>query len=149
MATQYRTRTRIDAPITTVWGVLADVERMPDWTPSIKKVTVLEGSGLAVGTSVEMRQPRMPAMTWTIDEVTPMRHFRWWARAGGVVTYADHWLEPRADGRKVEVRFAVRQTGPMAGLVGALTMRRTARYVDQEITGLKQASEAAVARDLR
>lgn len=147
MATQYRTRTRIDAPFTTVWGLVSDVEHMPDWTPSMTKVSILEGAGLAVGTRVEVRQPRMPAMTWTVDSVTPTRHFAWSARTAGVVTYAEHWLEPRSDGQHTEVRFAVRQTGPLAWLVGALTMRRTARYVEQEISGLKRASEAMVARD--
>lgn len=147
MATQYRTRARIEAPIATVWGVLTDVERMPEWTPSMRRVRILEGDGLVVGTKVEVRQPRMPAMIWTVEEVTPLRHWRWSATSGGVVTRADHWLEPRSNAEAVEARFEIRQTGPLARLVGALTMRQTARYVDQEMRGLKEASEAAFAEE--
>lgn len=147
MATQYSARVRVEAPLETVWGILTDVERMPAWTKSMKSVDVVEGDVFAVGTRVVIRQPRMAAMTWTVDEVTPMRHFRWSAVNAGVVTHGDRWLEPRANGRHVEMRLRIHHVGKLARLVGALTMRRTARYVDLAIQGLKRASEAAIAAD--
>lgn len=143
MATQYRTRARIKAPLDTVWRVLTDVEHIPEWTPSMKSVRIVEGTGFGVGTKVEIRQPRMIAMTWTVEEVVPGRHFRWAAVSPGVVTHGDHWLEPRANGRHTEARLEIRHTGALAWLIGALTMRRTARYVDLEMQGLMTASEAA------
>ncbi|WP_166135431.1 SRPBCC family protein [Nocardioides ochotonae] len=142
MTTQHRTTTRIDAPVATVWEVLSDVERMPQWTPSMRSVRILAGDGLAIGTAAEIRQPGMPVMTWTVDQLTPGQHFRWWARSAGVTTYGDHALAPTADGG-TEATLAVEQAGPLAWLLGALTMRRTARYVDQELAGLARASEAA------
>ncbi|NPC98142.1 SRPBCC family protein [Nocardioides sp. zg-DK7169] len=147
MTTRCAVQALVEAPVATLWELLADVERMPEWTPSMRSVRLLDGAGLALGTRVEIRQPRMPTLTWTVDEVTPMRHFRWSARSGGVTTCADHWLEPRSEGRQTEVRLAVEHEGRLAGLVGALTMRRTARYLDLEVTGLKGAAEAAVRRD--
>ena len=142
MTTHHRTTARIDAPVATVWEVLSDVERMPQWTASMRSVRLLAGDGLGIGAAAEIRQPRMPAMTWTVDQLTPGRHFRWWARSAGVTTYGDHRLAPTGDGG-TDVSLVVEQTGPMAWLLGALTMRRTARYVDQELAGLARASEAA------
>lgn len=159
MATDYRTTALIEAPIATVWRILTDVERMPEWTPSMTSVRIVDGdgggngpeghggSGLVLGTRVEIRQPRMPAMTWTVDDLIPLQHFRWTARSAGVITHGYHWLSPGSNDQQVEARFEIRQTGPLAKLIGALTMRRTARYVDLEMQGLKQASEAAFVAD--
>lgn len=146
MRTRYVVSACVGAPPETVWRVLAELERMPEWTASMTSVRILAGSGLAPGTTVEVRQPRMPTMTWTVEEVAVGEYFRWSARSAGVTTYAEHWLEPAADGG-TDVRLGVEHRGPLAGVVGALTMRRTARYVDQELAGLKRASEAVAARD--
>ncbi|WP_206515616.1 SRPBCC family protein [Georgenia faecalis] len=145
MALRYRTTARIAAPADTVWDVLTDVERMPEWTPSMTRVRLVDEDRLELGTAVEVRQPRMPRMTWIVDELTPGRHFRWSAVSGGTVTHGEHWLAPRPDGRQVDVTLEIRHAGPRARLVGALTMRRTARYVEMEMQGLKAASEAAAA----
>ncbi|WP_454042176.1 SRPBCC family protein [Cellulosimicrobium sp. Marseille-Q8652] len=147
MTTRHSARRSVDAPLATVWDVLTDVERMPTWTPSMTSVHLLDGDRLAEGVTVEIRQPRLPTMVWTVDEVVPRERFGWSTTRGGVVTRADHRLAPRADGRSTDVWFEIHQTGRLARLVGALTMRRTARYVDLEIDGLREASEAAA--DLR
>jgi uncharacterized membrane protein len=53
--------TTINAPIDLVWTVLVDVERMPEWTPTVHWVRVLDdlppGSGVGRGSSVRMKQP--------------------------------------------------------------------------------------------
>ncbi len=149
MATKYHTSALVEAPAETVWEVLTDVERMPEWTPSMTSVRIVSGDGFGVGTKAEIRQPRMSPLTWTVDAVTPLRHFRWSTTTGGVVTHGDHWVKPLANGRHVQVEFEISHTGTLARLVGALTMRRTARYVDVELQGLKQASEAAYAASRR
>ncbi|WP_241005284.1 SRPBCC family protein [Nocardioides sp. zg-1228] len=140
----------IDAPSDDVWRVLADVERMPEWTASMTSARIVEGTatgaGVGLGLAVEIEQPRMPAMVWTVDELTPGRHFRWVATKSGVTTYGDHWVEPIDDGSRTAVRLGIRHTGPLASLVGALTLRRTARYVDLEAEGLKARCEAVAER---
>lgn len=147
MSTHYRTNASIQAPLDTVWEILTDVERMPEWTASMSSVRIVAGEAFAVGTRVEIHQPGMAAMTWTVEEITVKRHFRWSATSPGIVTIGEHWLEPGADDRQVQARFEIRHTGPLARVVGALTMRRTARYVDLELQGLAKASEAAFAAD--
>ncbi len=139
MATHYRTKARIKASPARVWEVLTDVERMPVWTTSMESVRIVDGP-FGPGAKVEIRQPRMKALTWTVDAVEPLRHFRWTAVNTGVVTHGDHWLTP--DGDHVVVELAISHTGWLARLVGALTLRQTARYVDLELEGLKAASES-------
>jgi len=152
MATECGRRVVIDAPSDDVWRVLVDVERMPEWTASMTSTRIVDGAtggtgaGFGLGLAVEIEQPRMPAMVWTVDELTPGRHFRWVSTKSGVTTYGDHWVEPIDDGARAAVRLRIRHSGPLASLVGALTMRRTARYIDMEAEGLKARCEARVER---
>jgi len=71
--------------------------------------------------------------------------FTWATRAPGVRVVGRHVLAPAGD-RTVRITLEIRQSGPLAGLVRALTGRRTARFLDLEARGLKAASEAAAAR---
>jgi len=69
----YEGSTTIDAPIDIVWSVLVDVERMPEWTPSMQSVHLLEGPALRRGSRVRIKQPRLAASTWTVDLFDPPR----------------------------------------------------------------------------
>jgi hypothetical protein len=59
-----------------------------------------------------------------------------------VTTVGGHRITPRGDG--VEVTLSIRQTGPLAWLVGLITSRLTRRYVQTEANGLKRRSESEV-----
>src|SRR5690242_2704258 len=47
----YRTAIDIDAPVERVWEVLMDVERWPDWSPTMTSVERLEPGMLRPGSS--------------------------------------------------------------------------------------------------
>ena len=137
----YELSIAIKAPPEHVWTVLSDVERWPEWTASVTRVTYTAGERLAVDNRVRIKQPGLPALQWEVTEVTPLQSFTWQARSGGVVTRATHQLRPgRAGG--VTVRLGLQQSGPLAGLIGLLTARRTRRYVRMEAEGLKRRCEA-------
>jgi uncharacterized protein YndB with AHSA1/START domain len=129
----------IEAPPETVWAVLADVERWPGWTPTMTWVRWLDGGALAVGSAARIKQPRLPATTWRVTRVEPGRSFVWAASRAGVTTVAEHRLTPQPDG--VAVHLGIRQSGPLAWLVGLFASRMVGRYPGMEAEALKQRCE--------
>jgi uncharacterized protein YndB with AHSA1/START domain len=138
----------IAAPPDEVWRVLEDVETWPTWTASMTSVT-RDGraaradvdSGLAVGETFRVKQPRLPTTAWTVTEVTAPRSFTWVARGPGVRTTATHVVEPAGVGS--EVRLTLDQGGPLGAVLGLVTGGLTRRYLDLEANGLKARVEQA------
>jgi hypothetical protein len=130
----------IDAPATLVWDVFTDVERWPEWTPSVSRLVALDGPGIAVGKRFEIKQPRMPKLVWQVTEVSPGASWTWVQRSPGGVTLARHEVVPESSGR-TRVRQQIDQRGPIGALVGLLMRRMTRRYLDFEAAGLKARSE--------
>ena len=76
--TRYFVTTRhIDAPAQSLWEVLFDVARWPEWTPTIDSVELLDDGPLQVGSRARIRQPRLPRATWQVTEVVEGRSFTW------------------------------------------------------------------------
>jgi uncharacterized protein YndB with AHSA1/START domain len=140
----YETSIEIDAPRERVWAVLADVERWPEWTASMRGVTYVGGDRLAVGSRVRIQQPRLPAMVWEVTAVEPGQSFAWQTTSNGVTTVATHRLSPGPRGG-ITVSLGVRQSGALAWLVGLLAGGMTRRYVRMEAEGLQRQCQAAAA----
>jgi uncharacterized membrane protein len=148
----YETSVRIAAAADQVWAVLREVERWPEWTPTVSRVDRVESAPeyvpgadgpageLTKGDVVSIKQPRMPTLSWTVLEWSPGRFFSWSASSGGVTTVAEHRID-RTDDLGVTVTLSVRQSGPLAPVIGLLTGRQTRRYVDTEAQGLKHRCE--------
>ena len=130
----------IDAPASTVWAVVSDVERWPEWTASISSVERSRTGPLAVGERVVVTQPRLPTLTYTVTEVDEGRSFTW--SAGSAVSHGvgEHVLTPRVNGG-CTATLRLTQRGPGARLVGVLLDRITRRYLRMEAEGLKARSE--------
>ena len=131
----------IAAPRERVWDILVDVERWPEWTPSMTSVTFAGGNRLAKGSRLRIKQPRMPAMTWDVTEIEPLQSFTWNARSLGVTTSAVHRLAPGPKGG-VTVGLVLQQRGVLAWLVALFTAGIMRRYVRMEAEGLKQRCES-------
>lgn len=141
MAHAYRTSTRVDAPSDVVWQVLSDVERMPAWTSSMTRVTIVgPEQQIAVGSRVEIEQPGLPRATWEVDSLTEGRGFSWSSSTPGVRTGAAHQIAPVSD-VACEVTLAVAQSGMLAGLTNLVLGTRAREFVDTELAGLKAESE--------
>jgi len=136
----YETTVRAAASPGQVWSVWANLTRWPDWTTSMTSVEPL-GGPLREGAQVRIRQPRLAPATWTVDALVPGSSFSWSTKGLGVRTTAEHRVVTTAtDG--AEITLTVRQSGPLAPLVGLLMGRRIRQYVDLEAAGVKQAAEA-------
>jgi len=75
-------------------------------------------------------------MIWTVTEFEPGRAFSWTAAAVGLTSVGEHRLTPRDD-QSCAVTLAIRQSGPLALMVGLFTSGMTRRYVNLEAEGLR------------
>jgi hypothetical protein len=126
--------------------VLVDVERWPEWTPTVTRLEKLDPGELRLGQRIRIEQPKLPRMTWQVTNVAPGRSFAWSTSRPGVTTVATH--EIAVDGSRSEIRLTIDQHGFLAPLVQLLVGRRTRRYMEQEARGLKQRTESgATQRD--
>jgi uncharacterized protein YndB with AHSA1/START domain len=130
----------IAAPPEQVFAVFSDVERWPEWTPSITSVHLLDPGPLRVGTRARIRQPRLPVALWTVTELVPDHYFVWEARAPGVTTVGWHVVEGDT-GQGSVATSRLEQHGPVGFLVGVLTAGLTRRYLRWESDGLKDECE--------
>ncbi|MEZ5412112.1 MAG: SRPBCC family protein [Acidimicrobiales bacterium] len=139
----------IEASASVVWRVFSLVEAWPEWTASVRRVTPLDGSELAVGRRYEIVQPRFPRLVWTVTELDAGEGWTWRQRSPGATTLAVHEVVPLDGGRRTLVRQRIDQRGPGGVLVGFLSRSLTRRYLALEAAGLKRASEAAAAAAAR
>ena len=123
-----------------VWEVLIDVERWPEWTDSVTGVRLLDGGPLAVGSRVEISQPRIPTGTYTVTRLEPGSVFTWRQRQPGSSVSAHHECAPLPGGG-TRVELTVGMSGALGAVVGRLYRRLTERYLAMEAAGLKARAE--------
>ena len=135
---EYRTSTVVEADADAVWAVFADVERLPEHTPTMTRVTVLDGAGLRVGARVRIVQPRLPPATWEVTALEPGRSFTWESAAPGLHSVATHVVESLGPGRS-RLTLTIAQTGAL-GFVAAALGSMTRRYLDTELAAVAAAA---------
>ncbi|WP_206054087.1 SRPBCC family protein [Nocardioides iriomotensis] len=131
----------VAAPVDRVWEVLVDVERWPEWTDSVSSVRLLDTGPLAVGSRVQVSQPRIPTGEYTVTALEPGSSFTWEQRQPGSRVSAHHACTPLPDGG-TRVELAVVMSGALGGVVGRLYRRLTERYLAMEAAGLKLRAES-------
>jgi len=136
----HRVTVEISVPPERVWAVMAEVERWPEWTPSVSRIRRRATGPLAVGQWVLVRQPRLPPALWRVDRLEPGQAFTWVSSGPGFRVAGIHALEPLPDGTRVTL--AIEITGPLGPLLARLTRKLTERYMALEAAGLKRRSEA-------
>ena len=110
----FTTSVEIDTPHSRVWDILVEVERWPEWTDSMTQIELWDGADFALGTRVRIRQPRLPAVVWTVTEFEPGIRFRWKAPSFGGTILARHSLEPQPSGRTTVVLTTSSRGGAFA-----------------------------------
>ena len=129
----------IDAPPDKVFAVLQDVERWPEWTATMLSVKRRESGPFVLGSTAEVRQPKLRPSVWQVTEIEAGRNFTWAARSPGVRMKAGHRVEPDGSGSRVILSFEI--SGVMAPLVSGLYGRLIDEYVSIEAQGLKKRCE--------
>lgn len=140
MSRVFTTSIVIAAPLEQVWPVLADVERWATWTPTITRVTSLDGGAAREGARYRVEQPRLAPAVYTITSWRAPHAFTWVMRSPGIEGVADHTLTAVPGGCRLELRVEFR--GLLAGLVAAMAGALTQQYIETEARSLKAKTEA-------
>ena len=122
-----------------VWVVMSDIERWPEWTPTVNRIRRLDDGPLAPGTRARIRQPKLPPAVWRVISVDEGREFTWVTRGPGVSVTAGHRVEPLEGGSRATL--SIRFSGFLGPLVAWLTRGLNDRYLALEASGLKRWSE--------
>jgi uncharacterized protein YndB with AHSA1/START domain len=141
---QFETTVQIEAPEQAVWAALTDIRRWPEWTESMRDVRWIDDDDMRVGARARIKQPGTPPLTWTVSEIEAGRAFAWEASSPGVKTVGTHVVRAAGEHGST-LTLGLKQSGALAGLVGALTGARTRTFVQMEAHGLKRAAESASA----
>jgi uncharacterized membrane protein len=132
----------IDAPPEKVFAVLCDVERWPEWTPTMTRVQRLDQGPFAVGSVAQVRQPKLRPTVWKVTELEA-QNFTWVASAPGLRMKAGHAVERQGLGSRVELSFEI--SGFMSPVVSLVYGGLIEEYVATESQKLKQRAESAAA----
>lgn len=75
---EFSITTDVDASADLVFAVLTDVERWPEWTPTVTRVERLDGSSLplAISSRIRIVQPKVPPAEWTVTALEAGRGFQ-------------------------------------------------------------------------
>ena len=133
----------IAAPPERVWAVMTDVERWPEWTRTVSESRRLDSGDFRLGSRAELKQPRIPKLTWTVSALEDGSSFEWRTRAPGVSTVAGHAVVQEDTGSRATLW--VEQTGLLIKLMGGRFSRMADEYLAIEAEGLKHRSEGAPA----
>jgi hypothetical protein len=138
----FQIETEINASAELVWATVRDVERWPEWTPTVTSVRFRTPLPLVVGSRAVIRQPKLPPALWRMVELDDSRRsFTWVNSAPGVRVVAKHLVIPVGERSRVEL--SLRFEGMFAGILGFVTRKLNNRYLAIEVQGLKSRVEGA------
>lgn len=140
---RHEVTTTIAAPADLVWHTVADVERWPDWTPTMTEVSREDPGDLRKGSTAQVRQPQQPARTWTVTDLVPGHSFTWASTGRGLRLSADHTVSTTDGKTTVELTFSM--AGPLAPLAKLLAGKLIREAVNTEAASLKNWCEKAAA----
>ena len=134
----------IQAPPEVVWAVMRDVEKWPEWTPTVTQIRLLDRGPLLVGSRAVVHQPKLLPARWRVTELDAAgRRFTWISRAPGIQVIAVHGVAPWGKGSRA--MLSLRFTGLLSGIFARLLHDLNNRYLKLEAEGLKRRSEARAA----
>ena len=134
----------IPAPRPVVWSVVSDIERWPEWTPSISRFKKRSSRPLQVGSRALVCQPKLPPAYWQVTEFNPGVRFTWVSTAPGVRVTARH--EARGNASGCVVTLSIHYQGFFGALLARVVGNLNNRYLTMEANGLKSRCTELVAK---
>ena len=135
---------RIEAPPERVWEVTRDVERWPEWTPTVTSVGLVGEGPFGLGSVARIRQPLQPESEWVVTEYAEGRRFAWETRRRGLRMTGTHDLS--AEGSGTRNTLSLDAGGVLAALLWPVLRLAIRRALADENRGLKARCEQT-ARD--
>jgi len=136
---KYEITVDIDAPPERVWDVMIDVEKWPEWTPSMSSLRRLDPGEPREGSRVRIKQPGLAPTTMTITHIERDKCFTWRAKAPGLEVTATHTITKKGAGSQVVLSLYF--DGLVGGIIARATRSLNERYIAYEAAGLKKRSE--------
>jgi uncharacterized membrane protein len=131
----------INAAPVRVWQVVCDIERWPEWTPSVTSVKRVGDTPAGPGARFDIVQPKLLPARWTVTHWDVGRSFAWESRSPGLQTVGDHVIRPEGGGSAVTLSVALE--GPVSVIAALLFGGLTRGYIGFEAEGLKKRCEGA------
>jgi hypothetical protein len=128
----------IAAPADRVAEVMKDVERWPEWTPTVKWIRKLDSGEFRVGSRLMISQPKFPPAFWKATKVERLG-FTWVSSAPGMRVIAHHHVESLGPGSRATLSLEFH--GLVGPWFGRLTRGINERYLALEADGLKRRAE--------
>jgi uncharacterized membrane protein len=133
--------THIEAPPDVVWRVTADVERWPEWTPTVTSVKRLSEAPFGLGSVARIKQPGQSEADWVVTRFDPGQCFAWETKRTGLRLVGKHEISAEGGGTRNELR--VHADGVLAVLLWPVLGVALRRALTEENQGLKKYCEQA------
>lgn len=127
----------IAAPLDTVWALVSELERWPDWQPDVKWIK-LEGP-LAPGSVFRWNSSGLN-FTSTLQEVLPKRRIGWTGKTLGLNAVHNWTFEP-IDDTHTRVTTEESIAGILSGIIKLLSANFMAESLESALQKLKTAAE--------
>lgn len=75
--TSIASKVTIRAPVERVWEYTIDVNKWPDWCPTIQTAKIISAECLDVGMHFKLKQPLQSAKTWEVTDLQPLQKAEW------------------------------------------------------------------------
>ena len=131
----------IEAPPERVWAVTRDVERWPEWTPTVTSVRLVGRGPFGPGSVARIRQPLQPESEWVVTEYAEGRRFAWRTRRRGLRMTGTH--DVSAEGSGTRNTLGLDAEGVLAALLWPVLRLAVRRALAEENRGLKVRCEQA------
>lgn len=130
----------IEAPADVVWTVTEDIERWPEWTPTVTTARRLDDGAFGIGSRVRIKQPAQPESEWIVTEYVRGHRFAWTTRRPGLRMTASHEVSPHESGAANVLRVDL--SGVAAVALWPMFRIAIRRALTLENRGLKARCEA-------